>query len=90
MEELYGLALRSLSGSLDLGHVGTTAGAAGTAAQVDSRGTRHEDRDEDRSHVACPGKPEESNRSLSLTAALLRVVGAVGDFIVLSIRLEYD
>lgn len=72
---------------LDLGHVRATAGAASAAAQVDSRSTGHEDRDEERSHVAGPGEPEESNRGLGLATALLPVLSAIGDFIALEVRL---
>ena len=57
---------------LDLGHAGCRAATTttGPAAQVDSSGAGHEDRDNDGSHVACPREPEESNGGLGFTAAL--------------------
>ena len=74
---------------LNLGHVGAAAPAAASPA-TRGAGSRagDEHRDDDGSHVARPGKPEEGNRGLGLTAALGLVVCAIGDLIAPKVLLE--
>ena len=73
---------------LDLRHARrATTTATSAAAHARRRRARHEHRHHDRSHVSGPGEPQEGNGGLSLATALGHIVGAVGDFVALEVRL---
>ena len=75
---------------LDLRH-SRTARTSRSNTRTNPTTTRlaeHDERDDRGSRVPSPGKPEESNRGLGLTAAFLAVKAPVGDFVVDGVVLE--
>lgn len=75
---------------LDLRHARTvrTRRSSTRTHPTTTRLAEHDKRDDHRSRVPSPGKPEESNRGLGLTAAFLAVKAPVGDFVVDGVVLE--
>lgn len=74
---------------LHLSHAGTsTTGRTHAGAEISARSAGGEERKHQGGRVSGPGEPEEGGRGLSLTAALLRVGGAVGDGVVEGVLLE--
>lgn len=75
---------------LDLRHARTarTSRSNTRTHPTTTRLAEHDERDDHGSRVPSPGKPEESNRGLGLTAALLAVKAPVGDFVVEGVLLE--
>lgn len=78
-----------MSQCLHLGHAGAgSTGRTNARTEIGTGSTGGQEGEDQRGGVAGPGEPEEGRASLGLTAALLRVDGAVGDGVVEGVVLQ--